>query len=501
MIFIVRGPEGQRRVEVDEKEALGTQLCSSFGVNELAVSLDGADKNELDQAQTPESLGLRNGQVIYVQYEKVTEPKEERVDNTIKRDVVECKHDPNTMCSNCAPLDPWDERYHRDKMIKYLSFGSYHEMLRSKNKDLVVEDYSEKVCADHGSNTKCSKCQERNIILAPQVFRMVDHIEFDNQDLVENFIKNWRDSRRQRFGLLIGKYMKYDKVPLGVKVVVSGIWEPEQEDFPDGFVISESMDDFFSGTGLETVGIMYTDIQMDKGITTSDKILKDYFLSSLEIQFMAKMQLMYPYFIQEKEQKIEFNSRFVSVVVTADKEGNIELQEYQVSGQCMGLVRSDYILPTEDPKKFLTTKDIVYRTGEKESMIKADPYLPGDFFLVRLTHGCKHNPLFKNTEFMPKKLTSKKIAEYLKGDLSIHKFSNFSFLTKIRKSFSDWLRLFKCIMEQDEREFERIKECEDFKSFLCGIGKYRPSTWTCQACTFLNERNMAACEVCGTERS
>lgn len=506
MIFIVRGPEGQRRVEVDEKRELGPQLCSAFGVEGIGVSLDAENTRVVDQEQTCVSLGLRSGQMLYVEYEKMpsTGEKEEAPDNTIKRerDELVCNHDANAMCSNCAPLDPWDEKYYKDNMIKYLSFGSYCEMMKSRGREVEAEDYSVQTCKEHGANTRCSRCQERDIVLMPQVFRMVDHIEFDDQGLVENFIRNWRESGRQRFGLLVGRYMEYEQVPLGVKAVVSGIWEPDQEDFPDGFVITESMDNLFEGTGMETVGMIYTDIQVERGTTTSNRLARNYFLSSLEIQFVAKMQLMHPYKMCDGSGgRKEFGSRFVTVVVTADGGGNIELQEYQVSGQCMGLVRSDQILPTEDPEKFLTTRDIVYRSRERESMIRASPYLPGDFFLVRLTHGCKQNPLFRNSEFVAKKLTTKKMAEYFQEDFSLERFSNFSLLMKIRGAFVEWKRLFKSVVCGDREEFGRMCNTREFRDFVGEMEKYRPQAWSCQACTFSNEKNMERCEMCGTERA
>ncbi|AFM98601.1 nuclear pore protein [Encephalitozoon hellem ATCC 50504] len=504
MIFIVRGPEGQRRVEADESKALGPQLLAFFEVDQISISLALDGKDKLDKAQTPSTLGLRNGQVLYVEYEKKKEtPKQKQdSDKSIKRerDSMLCQHDSNAMCSNCAPLDPWDEKYYKDNMIKYLSFGSYHEMMKSKKKELSADDYSVVVCLDHGSNTKCSRCQEKNIILAPQVFRMVDHVEFDGQHLVENFIRNWRESGRQRFGFLIGKYMEHEMIPLGTKAVVSGIWEPDQEDYPDGFVITGPIEDLFTGTGLGIVGMIYTDISMENGSVTSDKIIRDYFLSSLEIEFIAKMQLMHPYVLKDGGNEMEFGSRFVTIIATVDKDGNIGLQEYQVSNQCMALVKGSWILPTENPKMLLARRDILYRTKAEESMVKADPYLPGEFFIVKLTHGCKTNPLFRSTEFIPKKFGDRRMAEYFGGDFSMEKFSNFTLLARVRGMFSNWKDLFKCVCSRDRDKFKAISKSKDFRSFVSSMEKYRCTEWECKACTFVNERNTSMCEMCNGRR-
>nr|AGE95800.1 protein involved in er translocation [Encephalitozoon cuniculi] len=504
MIFIVRGPEGQRRVEVDESKVLGPQLLAFFEVGQISVFPAPDGKGELDKSQAPDALGLRNGQVLYVEYEKkrdVPKPKQD-CSKGIKRekDSMMCQHDSNAMCSNCAPLDPWDEKYYKDNMIKYLSFGSYCEMMKSKKKELGVESHSVGTCEDHGPHAKCNRCQEKNIILAPQVFRMVDHVEFDGKHLVENFIRNWRESGRQRFGFLVGRYMDHEMIPLGTKAVVSGIWEPEQEDYPDGFVITGSMDAPFSGTGLEIVGMIYTDILMERGSVTSDKVAKGYFLSSLEIEFIAKMQLMHPHTVRDGGREMEFGSRLATIVVTAEKDGSIGLQEYQVSNQCMALVKGGYILPTEDPRRFLATRDIFYRTKAEEAMVKADPYLPGEFFLVKLTHGCKPNPLFRSIDFIPKKFGDRKMAEYFGGDFSMERFSNFTLLTRIQGVFSNWKDLLKCIVERDEDKFRAISSSEDFKSFVSSMERYRSVGWECKMCTFINEKNSCTCEMCNSTR-
>jgi nuclear protein localization protein 4 homolog len=502
MIFIVRGPSTQKRVEVRENEPLGPQLASAFDTENVEVSLDAGRKEALDGSQPPSSLDLQNGEILYIHYvEEARGERKEPGDIGIKRkrDRMLCQHDSNAMCSHCAPLDPWDEGYYKDNRIKYLSFNSYREMLRSRREELAVEDYTPRICGDHGPNARCSRCQEESVYLTPQVFRMVDHIEFDSQQLVENFLRNWKDSGRQRFGIMVGRYMPHDMVPLGVKAVVSGIWEPEQENYPDGFVIKESLDDFVEGTGLEMVGMIYTDISFDKSIT-SDRVERNYFLSSLEIQFIARMQLMHPFVIRDGKTEQRFNSKFATIVMTANSEGQVELQEFQVSNQCMALVRQDDIIPTEDPTKFLTlTKNIYYRGRGEDAVatqMKAEPYLPGDFFLVRLTHGCKHNPLFTNLDYIPRKLTARRMAEHFQGEYTLERFSNFALLCRMRSFFEEWKELVRCVINRDEAGLERMKRTEGFREFIGGMEQYKVASWECHVCTFVNEHNMDKCEVC-----
>lgn len=54
---------------------------------------------------------------------------------------------------------------------------------------------------------------------------------FENGQIVEKFLNYWRKSGHQRVGLLYGRYEPYDGVPLGIRAVVSAIYEPPQVKF------------------------------------------------------------------------------------------------------------------------------------------------------------------------------------------------------------------------------------------------------------------------------
>ena len=51
---------------------------------------------------------------------------------------------------------------------------------------------------------------------------------FENGNMVDRFLNYWRSSGHQRVGYLYGRYELYDGVPLGIRAVVSAIYEPPQ---------------------------------------------------------------------------------------------------------------------------------------------------------------------------------------------------------------------------------------------------------------------------------
>ena len=128
-----------------------------------------------------------------------------------------------------------------------------------RGKFINLEDLNCKVkagCVDHPPWPEgiCTKCQPSAVYLARQVgtqkltgsttlvalalsphpplssqtYRHVDNVMFDDGSVVDRFIEGWRRSGQQRIGYLIGQYKEYSDVPLGIRAVVSAIYEPPQ---------------------------------------------------------------------------------------------------------------------------------------------------------------------------------------------------------------------------------------------------------------------------------
>ena len=150
------------------------------------------------------------------------------------------------MCEYCLPLQPYDAKYLEEKKIKFMSFYSFVKKKNLENnqlgKPLLESDFKVKCPCPSGTHAPypsgiCTKCQPSSIILTSQSFRCVDHVEFESPKMIDSFLSGWRDSGVQRFGYLYGKVERYLEVPLGIKVVVSAIYEPTQEGWGDGIQV------------------------------------------------------------------------------------------------------------------------------------------------------------------------------------------------------------------------------------------------------------------------
>lgn len=333
-----------------------------------------------------------------------------------------CKHGDKGMCEYCSPLPPWDKNYHEENNIKHISFHSYLKKINeTTNKK---ESGSSYIAPLSQSNFKidlhctnghepwprgiCSKCQPSAITLQQQEFRMVDHVEFQNSSLINNFIEAWRSTGMQRFGYMYGTYQKYDSTPLGIKAVVEAIYEPPQHDEQDGLTMDgeqvlkemKEIDTMASCMGLTRIGLMFTDLT-DSGNGDGSVFCKrhkdSFFLSSFEVIMAAKHQLEHPNICRFSEQGV-FSSKFVTCVVSGNLEGNIDISSYQVSTDAEALVDATmisgsthpsmaYINDTTDkryvPEIFYMKKN-EYNLTVKEN---AKPAFPNDYLLVSLSHG------------------------------------------------------------------------------------------------------------------
>ncbi|EEB11784.1 nuclear protein localization, putative [Pediculus humanus corporis] len=404
-------PEGTKRIEIDKADntvSLYDKVHDVFNLTGYRFILykEKGQKEELvsSRNKTLASYGLKHGDMIYMTpvnealiwsskpetvSDKISLPGtsgsitskgklsssqviEDEVDVILskldgkiqrKKDEKLCRHGSNACCVHCSPLEPFDENYLKEQNIKHLSFHSYLRKLTAgvdRGKFLALENISCSIktgCKDHPPWPKgiCTKCQPNAITLNRQVYRHTDNVMFENAHLVERFLNYWRSSGLQRVGFLYGKYEVHSDVPLGIRATVAAIYEPPQESSKDSINIlpddrEQIVEELAQHLGLVRVGWIFTDLIADdvqKGTVKHVRNIESHFLSAQECITAGYLQNQRPNPCRFSSTGF-FGSKFVTVCVTGDSSKQVHMEGYQVSGQCMALVRDGCLVPTKD---------------------------------------------------------------------------------------------------------------------------------------------------------
>lgn len=274
-----------------------------------------------------------------------------------------CGHRGQARCINCLPIQPFDQKYLEKHNIKHMSFHAYMRKLTQgvdKGKYAPFENISCSIksgCKAHKPWPEgiCTKCQPSAITLNRQLYRHVDNITFENASIVDNFLNYWRTTGNQRLGYLYGYYTAHESVPLGIKTNVVAIYEPPQDSSANHIQIKydpheATVDQLAKDLGLRRVGWIFTDLiakDVHNGTVEYIRSKDSFFLSAHECITAGYLQNRHPNPCSLSSDGY-FGSKFSTVCVTGDKNNQIHMEGYQVSNQCMALVRDNCMLPTKD---------------------------------------------------------------------------------------------------------------------------------------------------------
>ena len=620
MILRINSPAGITRIEVEPANSIAQlyqQISDKFQFQkQFQLSKEQSGVNPLlpNSTSSLESSGLKNGDFVYVigvSSKDLSENREKESRNQvlIKEDEIDriieqkdgliertasskqfCAHSTKGTCESCLPLEPYDAGYSKEHKIKHLSYHAYLRKLglerpsrsfltEAQTKGALISsleepDYRPKRCPYHSANGMCTKCQIGAIVLQQQQFRMVDHVEFQSSSIIDSCIGYWRKTGYQRFGMMYGYYTEYDKVPLGIKAVVCAIYEPLQDCSVDGFELiqndsgeeelwNNALLQLTQKMSLVPVGMIFTDLQDDSSGTGKvlNKRNKDtFFISGFEAVFSAQMQAQYPS-PSKHAPSGHFGSKFVSVVVSADETGSIDLFPYQVSNSCVAMTQASLILPTMDPallkvvdeqdEVFTYIPEVFYKYRNEygvEVQQAAKPTFPVDYLVVSLTHGfpSNPNPLFlapqSNTAPFPgphraelnDRPSIQQIGKYLFGqEYSLSLFCDFNlilFMTKceflnptdlgilieaIREKSNalfeqflvspSWLSLALVLEDesstgQQQQQQQQLMDVDQDFNQASNFNQPASNEWICSHCTFLNSNRTNDCEMCALPR-
>ncbi|XP_022916335.1 nuclear protein localization protein 4 homolog isoform X2 [Onthophagus taurus] len=614
----VQSADGTKRIEVSSSSLtcqLYEQVYQSFGLNsyDFALYKERNRKDEIisSKSKTVRSLGVKHGDMIYLTPIPAGEPdaydrapsssgfsvvsrpssgnltqnrsnsniQEDDVDVQLskldgkierKRDPKYCRHNNNSRCFHCSALEPYDEEYLRDQKIKHLSFHAYLRKMTSgvdRGKFLALEDISCRIkngCKDHPPWPKgiCSKCQPNAITLNRQVYRHVDNVTFENTKLVENFLNYWRITGNQRIGFLYGTYEIHSDVPLGIKANVVAIYEPPQDSTRDSVRLlpdtrEEIVDQLATALGLRRVGWIFTDLvaeDVKKGTVKHLRNATSHFLSAQECIMAGNFQNEHAN-ASKYSSNGYFGSKFVTVCVTGDESNQVHMEGYQVSNQCMALVRDNCLVPTKDAPELgyvreSTDKqyvpDVYYKEkdnyGNEVSRL-ARP-LPVEYLLLDVPASTPLTPTYtfntnpaKQPFPIENRLVDGHIQDFNALSTYLSQFGPEEFVVAItdfhlllyiatmdmlpmREYMGPLLEAIRTKNNEGASEWSRSEHWATVEQLIvasspppsrpgsvnagsvtAGTGFSVENQWTCSFCTYLNPGSVQSCEICNLPRS
>ncbi|KFQ08205.1 Nuclear protein localization protein 4, partial [Haliaeetus albicilla] len=452
-IIRVQSPEGVKRITATKRETVATflkKVAKEFGFrnNGFSVYTNRNRTGEITASQNKSLnlLKIKHGDMLFLYPSSPAGCSSETMDTSVSqglrpvgapqvvedeidqylikqdgkiyrnRDQQLCRHGPLGKCVHCVPLEPFDEDYlnHLEPPVKHMSFHAYIRKLTGgadKGKFVALENISCKIksgCEGHPPWPEgiCTKCQPSAITLNRQKYRHVDNIMFENHTIADRFLDFWRKTGNQHLGYLYGRYTEHKDIPLGIRAEVAAIYEPPQIGTQNSLEIledpkAEVVDEIAAKLGLRKVGWIFTDLVSEdtrKGTVRYSRNKDTYYLSAEECITAGNFQNQQPNICRLSPDG-HFGSKFVTVVATGGPDNQVHFEGYQVSNQCMALVRDECLLPCRDAPELGYAKessseqyvpDVFYKDIDKfgnEITQLARP-LPVEYLIIDVSIHC-----------------------------------------------------------------------------------------------------------------
>nr|XP_020856501.1 nuclear protein localization protein 4 homolog isoform X3 [Phascolarctos cinereus] len=548
IIIRVQSPEGVKRITATKRETAATflkKVAKEFGFrnNGFSVYINRNKTGEIT-ASPNKSLNLlkiKHGDLLFLFPSSLAGPSsdmetsssqalrawgapnvvEDEIDQYLSkqdgkiyrnRDPQLCRHGPLGKCVHCVPLEPFDEDYlnHLEPPVKHMSFHAYIRKLTGgadKGKFVALENISCKIksgCEGHlpWPNGICTKCQPSAITLNRQKYRHVDNIMFENHTVADRFLDFWRKTGNQHFGYLYGRYTEHKDIPLGIRAEVAAIYEPPQIGTQNSLELledpkAEVVDEIAAKLGLRKVGWIFTDLVSEdtrKGTVRYSRNKDTYFLSSEECITAGNFQNKHPNICRLSPDG-HFGSKFVTAVATGGPDNQVHFEGYQVSNQCMALVRDECLLPCRD------APELGYA---KES--SSEQYVPDVFY--------------KDFHSLATYLSQNTSSIFLDiiSDFHLLLFLVTNEVMPLQDSISLLLEAVRTRNEELAQTWKKSEQWATIEQLCSTVGVQLPgmheygaiggsthatssAMWACQHCTFMNQPGTDHCEMCSLPRT
>lgn len=316
---------------------------------------------------------------------------------------------------------------------------------------------------------------------------------------------------------------------------------------------AEVVDEIASKLGLRKVGWIFTDLVSEdtrKGTVRYSRNKDTYFLSSEECITAGDFQNKHPNICRLSPDG-HFGSKFVTAVATGGPDNQVHFEGYQVSNQCMALVRDECLLPCKDAPELGYAKessseqyvpDVFYKDIDKfgnEITQLARP-LPVEYLIIDITTTFPKDPVYtfsisqnpfpiENRDVLGETQDFHSLATYLSQNTSsvfLDTISDFHLLlflvTNEVMPLQDSISLLlEAVRTRNEELAQTWKKSEQWATIeqLCSTvgvqlpglhefgavgGSARAATsamWACQHCTFMNQPGTGHCEMCSLPRT